>query len=62
MVKKPFSIRIEESDSTRFRALATVLDISSDQLLIRMINEQEKLLTTGHKQAFEALLKVWREN
>lgn len=62
MAKKPFSIRIEENISTRFRALVTVLDISSEQLLIEMINDKEKGLKEGQREAFELLLKVWRDN
>lgn len=62
MAKKPFSIRIEENISTRFRALVTVLDISSEQLLIEMINDKEKGLKEGKREAFELLLKVWRDN
>lgn len=61
MAKKPFSIRIEQHLIDRFKALSTVLNVDGATLLKEMILEKEKTLTKEQHEAYEALLKVWRE-
>ena len=62
MVKRPFAIRVEENVSTRYKALASVLNIDSAYLLEKLINDQEKILSNEEKEAYVALLKVWKKS
>lgn len=62
MVKRPFAIRVEENVSTRYKALASVLNIDSAHLLEKLINDQEKILSNEEKEAYIALLKVWKKS
>lgn len=62
MAKKPFAIRVEENVSTRYKALASVLNIDSAYLLEKLINDQEKTLSKEQNEAYIALLKVWRKD
>ena len=62
MVKRPFAIRVEENVSTRYKALASVLNIDSAHLLEKLINDQEKILSNDEKEAYIALLKVWKKS
>lgn len=61
MAKKPFAIRVEESVSTRFRALSLILNVDSAILLGRLVAEKEESLSKSEREAYEAVLKVWRE-
>lgn len=60
MVKKPFSVRVEENVTVRFRALSAVLNIDSAKLLDVLVREKEKSLTEEQDKAYRAVLKVWR--
>lgn len=60
MVKKPFSVRVEENVTVRFRALSAVLNIDSAKLLDVLVREKEKSLTAEQEEAYRAVLKVWR--
>ena len=61
MAKKPFAIRVEENVSTRFKALSIVMNIDSAILLGRLLDEKESRLSESEKEAYLAILKVWRE-
>lgn len=61
MAKKPFAIRVEESVSKKYKALASVLNIDSANLLEKLVNDQEKTLSKEQHEAYVALLKVWRK-
>jgi hypothetical protein len=61
MSKKPFSIRVEPYVINRYKALSTVLNIDGAKLLNDLILEKEKELTDGQRDAYEALLKIWKE-
>ena len=60
MSKKPFSVRVEDSVSTRFKALSAILKLDNAELLKELIREKEELLTEEQRIAYEALLKVWK--
>lgn len=62
MVKKPFSIRVEQYVINRYKALSTVLNIDGAKLLSELITEKEKTLTEEERNAYEALLKLWKED
>lgn len=60
MVKKPFSVRVEENVTVRFRALSAVLNVDSAKLLDVLVREKEKSLTSEQEEAYRAVLKVWK--
>lgn len=61
MSKKPFSIRVEPYVQNQYKALATVLNIDGAKLLSELINDKEKELTEDQRNAYDALLKLWKE-
>jgi hypothetical protein len=61
MVKKPFSIRVEPYIINRYKALSTVLNIDGAKLLADLISEKEKELSKEQLDAYEALLRLWKE-
>lgn len=61
MSKKPFSVRVEPQVSYRYKALATVLNMDGAKLLDDLIHEREKTLNPLELEAYEALLKLWKE-
>lgn len=62
MAKKPFSIRVEPFVSNRFKALSTVLNIDSAKLLQELIDERVERLTKEEREAYDALLKLWKND
>lgn len=60
MSKKPFSIRVEPYMINRYKALSTVLNIDGAQLLSELISDKEKVLTKEQRDAYDALLKIWK--
>lgn len=62
MSKKPFSIRVEQHVIDKYKALSTVLNVDGAKLLAELIFEKEKELTPNQKEAYDALLKIWKEN
>lgn len=62
MAKKPFSIRVESSVINRYKALATVLNVDGATLLAELVMEREKTLTEDERKAYEALLKLWKDD
>lgn len=60
-MKKPFSMRVEERVSDRFKSLATVLGMNGDKLLEEMVNERSENLTEKQRTAFDAILIAWKE-
>lgn len=62
MSKKPFSIRVEPYVINRYKALSTVLNIDGAKLLSELILDREKSLTKQELEAYEALLKLWKED
>lgn len=62
LTKKPFSIRVEQYVINRYRALSTVLNIDSAKLLADLIMEKEERLNEKEREAYEALLKLWKED
>jgi hypothetical protein len=60
-MKKPFSIRVEPPIINRYKALSTVLNIDGAKLLAELISDREKDLTKDQLDAYEALLKLWKE-
>jgi len=61
-MKKPFSIRLESSVVNKFKALSAILNLDGASLLSELISNKEKELTEEQRNAYEALLKIWREN
>jgi len=62
MAKKPFAIRVESSVINRYKALATVLNVDGATLLAELVMEREKTLTEDERKAYEALLKLWKDD
>ncbi|MDC3413949.1 hypothetical protein [Terrihalobacillus insolitus] len=60
-MKKPFSIRVEPYVINRYRALSTVLNVDGAKLLAELIDEKEKDLSKDQRDAYDALLKIWKE-
>lgn len=60
MVKKPFSVRVEENVTVRFRALSAVLNVDSAKLLDILVREKEESLTDEQDKAYRAVLAVWK--
>ncbi len=61
MVKKPFSIRVEEKVANQFKALTAVLNIDGAKLLSELIDLGVERLDKDQKAAYDALLKVWSD-
>jgi hypothetical protein len=61
-LKKPFSIRVEPYIVNRYKALSTVLNVDGAKLLGDLISDREKHLTKDQRDAYEALLKLWKED
>lgn len=59
MAKKPMAIRVETEFEHKYKALATVLNVDNDVLLIEMIGAKEKDLSEEQRTAYDALLKAW---
>lgn len=59
-MKKPFSIRVDPNVSSRFKALSTVLNIDGAKLLSELITDKEKELNEDERNAYDALLKLWK--
>lgn len=63
MAKKPFAIRIEEEAALRFKALAVVKNRDDNAALFdTMVAELEKGLNMEERDAYDALLKLWKDN
>lgn len=62
MAKKPFSIRVEPYVVNQYRALSTVLNIDGAKLLSELISERVGKLTKEQLNAYESLLKLWKED
>lgn len=62
MVKKPFSVRVEENVTVRFRALSAVLNVDSAKLLDILVREKEESLTDEQDKAYRAVLAVWKNS
>ncbi|WP_062349973.1 hypothetical protein [Bacillus kwashiorkori] len=62
MSKKPFSIRVEQTVSNKFKALSSVLNVDSATLFSQLISEKESKLTDDERKAYEALLVVWKDD
>ena len=62
MVKKPFSVRVEENVTVRFRALSAVLNVDSAKLLDILVREKEESLTDDQEKAYRAVLAVWKSD
>jgi hypothetical protein len=62
MTKKPFSIRVEPYVINRYKALSTVLNIDGAKLLADLINDKEQELSKEQREAYDALLKLWKED
>jgi len=62
LAKKPFSIRVEPNVISRFKALSTVLNIDGANMLSELITNKEQSLTKEEQEAYEALLRLWRED
>ena len=62
MAKKPFSIRVEESVTHQYRALAAVLNVDSAKLLSELINLRVQNLNDEQKTAYDALMRAWSVN
>jgi len=61
MPKKPFSIRVEQSVINRYKALSAVLNLDSAKLLEELVDQRENSLTENERNAYESLLKIWKE-
>jgi putative effector of murein hydrolase LrgA (UPF0299 family) len=59
MMKKPFSIRVEQTTVNRFKAISTIENIDGAALLSEMILDWENKLKGEKKEAYEALLRIW---
>jgi len=59
VAKKPFSIRVEEIVTHRYKALAAVLNVDSAQLLSELITLRVEYLNEEQKTAYHALMKAW---
>jgi hypothetical protein len=62
LAKKPFSIRTEQYNINRYKVLCTVLNIDNDKLLTEMLANHVETLTEDEKKAYDALLKIWKED
>ena len=60
MAKKPFSIRIEEHQTSRFKALATIKNKDSAAFFMELLNMAEQNLTDNERKAYDALISVWK--
>lgn len=59
-MKKPFSIRVEDNVSRRYKALSAVLNMDNAELLKELLLEKEQRLTDEQRTAYDALLKAWQ--
>lgn len=59
-VRKPFGIRVEETASARFKALAIVLNVDAAVLFKDMITTKEDDLNQEQWETYKSLLKVWK--
>ena len=57
-MKKPFSIRVEDNVSRRYKALSAVLNMDNAELLKELLLEKEQRLTDEQRTAYDALLKA----
>jgi hypothetical protein len=62
MAKKPFSIRVEPYVSIRFKALSTVLNVDGAKLLQELIEDRAERLSKEEREAYDALLRIWKED
>lgn len=62
MAKKPFSIRVEPQIIDRYKALSTVLNVDGAKLLGDLIIGKVETLSKEEREAYEALLKIWRKD
>lgn len=61
-MKKPFSVRIEETSQKRFKALSAVTALDGSELLNKMIIDAEKNLTEDQLAAYTSLMKAWKDS
>lgn len=59
MTKKPFSIRVEEEVSNKFKAISTVMNVDGAELLTEIVNERADKLKGKQLEAYESLLIAW---
>lgn len=59
MAKKVMSIRVEEIQHNRFKALSSVVQMDSEKLLSEMLSDYEGKLDEDQLEAFKSLLKCW---
>ncbi|GEK57135.1 hypothetical protein CHL76_02270 [Marinococcus halophilus] len=61
MAKKPFSVRVEADVVKRFKAIATVKNIDSAQMLSEMLVREETELSEEEHQAYLQLMSIWKD-
>lgn len=59
MAKQPFSVRVNDDVSIKFKALAAVMNKDNAETLKTLVKQGEDNLNDDQRVAYEALLNAW---